>query len=250
MKILLIIAAGNSTRMGELPKAVSLVHGTPNLYNTVDKAYRHYDKIFVSSNTKNFLLYREVLEEFDDKVQIVTINSGHGCGHAVLKTIEAIETDDKFLESIEHTSVCWGDAYFETDRIFYEITKTGYSEPIVIPVIVEDNPYVWFETYDYHKTKIANSMFSKRGESTAIGFHDQSIFKIDIQKVKNALTILDTFTYKVSTKSYLQEIIFLDLVNYFYNTNDSCRLYVTEHRTKAYNTKEELADINIKIKIK
>lgn len=251
MKILLIIAAGNSTRMGELPKAVSLVHGTPNIYNTVEKALPYYHKIYVSSNTKNFLLYKEVLQDFGDKVQIVAINSGHGCGHAVLKTIDAVESDDLFLDRIEQTTVCWGDAYFESEDIFKEITNFEHASPIIIPAIFEENPYVWFTERNpgdttHNAFHVMNSMFSKRGEGTKGGYHDQSIFRIDIKPVRLALQTLDKFLYKRSTLNYLHEIIFLDLVNYFHNIGNPCTVYKTKHKTEGYNTKEELKEINKK----
>jgi len=246
MKILLIIAAGNSTRMDNLPKAVSLVHGKPNLYNTVEKAYKYYDKIYVSSNNHNYLLYKEVLEDFDDKVQVVSIYSGHGCGHAILNTINKIETDNEFLFRIKHTSVCWGDVYFENEYIFKELVENTDTNPIVIPVVFEKNPYVWFTTYNDTDNRIVNSMFSKRGESAVGGYHDQSIFKIDVHKVAEALSQLNDFMYKRSNLNYLNEIIFLDLVNYFFNIKDPCILYETKYQTKSYNTKEELQLINKK----
>jgi len=236
---LLIIAAGNSKRMGSLPKTVSLVNGKPNLYNTVEKAKPYFDNIYIFSNLENKPLFKEVIYPFRKKCDVIHIESGKGCGDAVLQALEKLGGENYKGKSV----ICWGDVYFETDDIFKEIQDNQHlNTPVLIPVRYEDDPYVWFYLKE-DGISVISSNFKKRGEVSPTGHHDQSIFMIDNVGLYNALLSIKDVLYKNGT--YLHgEMIFLDAVNYLNNTNNNAIIYETKYPTRGYNTQSELEDIN------
>jgi len=239
--ILMIIAAGDSTRMGFLPKAASIINGKPNLYRTVELAYDYFDYIFIASNTKNYEFYHEIVENFNDKAIVLTIRSGRGCGHAVLKTMNVISKFDD-VQDIGNTIICWGDVYFMSGEIFKElkIKNAVTSAPLLIPVVEENDPYVWF---NFDNNRLIHSMFKKRGETTVRGIHDQSIFGANFYKLKEHLTTIHNVLDKNET--YLNnEMVFLDAVNYMWNIGDSAQYYITGYKTMAYNDESELREVN------
>jgi bifunctional N-acetylglucosamine-1-phosphate-uridyltransferase/glucosamine-1-phosphate-acetyltransferase GlmU-like protein len=236
---LLIIAAGNSKRMGSLPKSVSLVNGKPNLYNTVELAKKYFDTIYIFSNEETKPLFKEVIYPFKKKCDIIPIKSGKGCGDAVLTALEVLGGEEYRGKSV----VCWGDVYFETDEIFAELKDMENTDaPLLIPAKYEDDPYVWFYLKE-DGAKIISSNFKKRGEVSPTGHHDQSIFLID--NVKMYKTLKDIKKVLSKNDTYLHgEMIFLDSVNYLNNIEDHAMIYETKHPTKGYNTQSELDDIN------
>lgn len=233
-KVLLIVAAGNASRMNYAPKAASLVNGVPNLYNTVEKAYQHFDKIYVISNAEYLPTYKKIVKDFADKVKVEVIASGRGCGHAVLESLRLI----KDFES--ETVVCWGDAYFSSDTIFKEILETDEMDsPLLIPVIKEENPYVWFEM---NEDSVVAARFSKFGEKKMIGFHDQSIFKVNKTVMLYSLQMMHNVLEK--SGKYTGEMVFLNVCHFLWNIEMPARCYITEQQTLAFNTESELKEVN------
>jgi bifunctional N-acetylglucosamine-1-phosphate-uridyltransferase/glucosamine-1-phosphate-acetyltransferase GlmU-like protein len=243
MNALMVIAAGEATRMGSLPKALSLINGKPNLYNTVEKAYEHFDKILVFSLDKYHELYEEVTESFSEKCDIISIPSGRGCGDAVLLALDVVMKE--YREYSEFPTVIWGDVYIDDGEIFEELLKKPFVYSILLPVVFEKNPYVWFKTHGPSMLAIS-AMFSKRDETIEAGYHDQSLFRIDGRFVYDALRKMRDVLWKNNNYMY-GELQFLDVVHYFFNTSGSVQLYETKYITMGYNTHGELIDINKKI---
>lgn len=236
---LLIIAAGEATRMGSFPKAISLIKGKPNLYNTVEKAYEYFDKIYVFSLDKYVSLYEEVIEPFADKCQVRWITSGKGCGDAVLMALKSIETFQ-----LENLVVMWGDVYIVDKKIFEELLDKPMVSSMLFPVVLEKNPYVWFKHQGNSDIILATTaMFSKREETVNQGYHDQSIFRINTNHVTDALVTMKNVLWK--NDNYMNgELQFLDIVHYLFNTRGIVQMYETEYVTMSYNTHGELLDIN------
>ncbi len=238
-KVLLIIAAGDSSRMGYLPKAISLINGKPNLLHTIENAYEFYDQIIIASNHTNFDLYKEVIHNYidlDDKIHLIPIKSGRGCGHAILETLGFIDTN-----VYDNISICWGDTYFSNKELFENISNIKTTTSLTIPVIYEKNPYVWFKFSD---NKAEQAMFSKRGDKISDGYHDQSIFVINNNFYNHLLTahnVLDK-----NGKYINKELIFLDIVHYLWNINEPAHLLILDDKflTKSFNTESELNEIN------
>ncbi len=241
--ILYIIAAGNSSRMGFLPKAASIVNGKINLYNTVELAYSHFTKIVVVSNEENKKFYKEIIEDFSDKCEVTTIVSGLGCGHAIKETLDKFK--DTYSINYEDCIICWGDTYFQSDELFKELIKKEVKS-LLIPVVKESNPYVWFKT---NSDEIRTAMFSKKAETCDEGLHDQSIFKINIKKVRWALHEMHNVLFK--NERYIDnEMIFLNICHYLWNNKTAANFYETKFKTLSFNTQNELKEINDFIKHK
>lgn len=238
MKVLLIVAGGKASRMNFAPKAASLVNGVPNLYNTVEKALPYFDKIITISNAEYAQIYSDITKEFGEKVSVSVIESGRGCGHAVLESLRII----KDFES--ETVVCWGDAYFNDEKIFEEILSTNMlGSPLLIPVVKEEDPYVWFETED---NSVVAARFSKFGEKSLVGFHDQSIFKVNKPTILYALQMMHNVLEKAG--KYTGEMVFLNVCHFLWNIEMPARCYVTEYQTLSFNTESELEEVNEVVK--
>lgn len=241
LETLVIIAAGNSSRMGQLPKAVSLVGGVPNLYNTVRGARRYFSKIYIASNEANRNLYEEVLMDFSN-VEVHAIKSGQGCGDAIWKVLT-----DKRFDLSDESILCWGDTYFPDDKIFKEMidgkSLGSDGSPLLIGCKLETEPYAWFD-FDFDSPAIKAVRFRKRGEKCDDkGWHDQSIFKVKVPEMRKHLTSIRNATYRDG--SYITgEMVFLDSCFYLFLVNRPAEIVTLNSQSYSYNTQEELQEIN------
>lgn len=242
---LYIIAAGLGSRMGNIsvPKALLPITeiGKPNILNSIEKAYSHFDKIFIIGNVlaKNtWLDFEKTLpEEWQEKVELFLIDSGLGDGHAVLSALE--ETDNVGEQNVV---ILWGDAYIKDDAIFSEIVSFSTFNSGAVPVVLEKDPYVTF-LVDQHLHVTAVD-FSKRGEHHATGFHDQSIFKFNKSILENTLRRLHNAYWK--NGRYVTdtgELTFLYVMHFLYNEGRGVRAYPTEFPVLGYNTQEEFEKV-------
>ena len=263
-RILLIIAAGNSTRMGSLPKAASLINGVPNLYNTVSKAYDIFSTIIVVSNEDNLQLYNEIISDFNDKTFVISIESGYGCGHAVMESLNSLSEKSITANGLCDSDIviCWGDAYFENSLLFEELIsipkEVMEKTNLLIPVIMEKDPYVDIRpmgTIEVNNTEFitaSHPCFKKRNETIlgSSGFHDQSIFRINYGIIK----YLDMYHKSIYRKRDIMkryiygEMVFLDVINIMANYNNNACMYLTQHHTLGFNDTGELKQINEQLK--
>ena len=136
--------------------------------------------------------------------------------------------------------VAWGDAYFDTEEIFPELLSTDMMDsPLLIPVIKEEDPYVWFE---YKQDSIKAARFSKFGEKTMSGYHDQSIFRLNKTTLLFALQTMHNVLEKAG--KYTGEMVFLNVCHFLWNIEMPARSYVTQYPTLAFNTESELEEVN------
>lgn len=244
MKNLFIIAAGNSVRMGGIPKALCEINNVPNLINTIKINYNLFDTIYVISNNENLYKYVDSISNFivDDlkKIVIFPIDSGKGCGDAILKTLLIQKQSILYNKNV----ICWGDTFFESSDIFNELLQSINNDTLVVPVKEEDNPYVWFS---YDKDSLKSAFFSKKNQLTNRGYHDKSLFGF---KSDNLLKYMLNFSKAIKREeSYItNDYIFLDIVGYLYNENIKVKYYLTEYESYSYNTEEELKQIQLIIK--
>lgn len=239
---LVIVAAGNSSRMLGMPKAILKIGGKPNLLNTIEKAYEFFDSIIIASNKTNKEIYEDIVKE-QDKVQVIDIESGQGCGDAIWKILL-----DKRINLGRRPIICWGDTYFPDGEIFKEMlikTDSEYS-PLLIGVNYETEPYAWFDLVE-GTNLIKGVNFKKRGHiSNGLVPHDMSIFRIDSTDMFNYLTIMHDVLWR--DDSYLNgEMIFLDSVFLLNNDEFHARIVDLKNTSYSYNTEEELNSINQKI---
>lgn len=261
----MIVAAGNGTRMGDtsIPKILTEVNGKPNLWNTLDKFVNTpVNRVFIVVNHRNADVINHYINEYyaranavpfkynapqiiaRDDIEVITIRSGRGDGHAVLEAFSRLKNHSKWM------FIMWGDAYITSSDIFddcireYSVrTDDGVTLPsMFIPVINEVNPYVTF-IVDHYMTCISAD-FSKRGEQHPSGFHDQCIFFCDMNIIIPHLETLENAYFK--NGRYITdsgELTFLYLIHYLCNIGDPARAIITESPVLSYNTQGEVKEI-------
>ena len=234
----MIIAAGKGSRMGNIPKCLSKVGDKSNLLNTVIQAEKAgYRQCYIVTREELSDLYIDELIGWEWFCQYVIIESGKGCGHAVMEALKIIPAQDLVF--------CWSDVYFKDEKLLLELKEKNLQSSCLIPVVYEDDPYAWFHIKENSMIRSAN--FRKRGESIKRGLHDQSIFKINSTVILSSLS----FCHRVLDKGgqYMNgEMIFLDVCHFLWNNNTPAHFYITEHKTLGFNTIEELNFINDSLK--
>lgn len=237
MRDLLIIAAGNSTRMGniQVPKALYPVLGKPNLVNTIQLARPHFDRVLVFCRDGSREVFTKTLGSLD--AEVIEIESGFGDGHAVLTALKTREFDAPV--------VMWGDTYLETDDVFTELLARPApteSEPMIFPVVQESHPYVTINiTFANY---VMGADFSKHGELHASGLHDQSVFWIHARRMTEVLTQMHNVLWK--NGRYIAESGELNLLNclhYLWNIEIPARVYLSEFKTHSFNTISDVKKI-------
>lgn len=181
-KVLIFIAAGNSTRMGGQPKALLNVGEYPILINTINIAESLFDKIYIVSNTQNLDKFRDTVLSYNKQVEVFDIKSGQGDADAILKALNRIQN---LLDADFDATICWGDVYFTSSEIFHAILnrsqKNIVSAPIFVGCSIDENPYAYFDIYtdkgDWTSLKIKKSYFRKNDGEVIYGMHDQCIFR-------------------------------------------------------------------------
>ena len=223
-----IIAAGNQTRFNsDTPKALSKITGEVTCLDfNINRMRGVCDKIYVICSKEK----EKYFENYKDRI---AIESGKGCGDAVLQTLKSFEFEDNDCCFIQ-----WGDSLI--DPTSYFTVKHMYSGNIDVNIAcrLEKSPYVKI-TQDLF-TDFVTVEFSKFGEVNGSGFHDLSLFYGNCKKI---LKYCEEF-YKVFYNEdhyehkHGNEFNFLDVFN---DTNITGNIVVFDENIKAYsfNTEEE-----------
>jgi bifunctional N-acetylglucosamine-1-phosphate-uridyltransferase/glucosamine-1-phosphate-acetyltransferase GlmU-like protein len=239
---LIVIAAGNGKRMGDIsvPKVLYPVNGVENLRRIVESAIvsQVIDSItlVIKDTSKNIFEEYLKINKYDINIKLVPIQSGLGDGHAILKALE-FENDPAGT-----AIVMWGDAYIQSSGIFNELYEKRTEAEIIVPVVREKNPYVTILS-DEHMN-IYSADFSKLGETHAEGLHDQSVFSINKSTIYNILEQMHNVLWKNGryiTES--KELNFLHAFHCLYNNGSPAKCYITEHPTRSFNSIDEVKQI-------
>lgn len=236
---LIIIAAGENSRMNGIDKGNVLINGKSNIENTVELALQNVDMVHIICNSKNYQEYGRIFLDYS-KVRVYQIDSGLGDGHAILTALDKVDYNGQDL------MICWCDVYFKDDKIFNELKQiqVTYRNPMIIPVIEEKDPYVWFMCDG--KLLVNCAMFSKHGELTPKGYHDQSIFLIKADAIYSYLTEMHSVLLR-NGKYQTGELNFLNICHLLFNSGCPAKLHVTNNKTYPYNTLEQLKQIRNEI---
>lgn len=241
---LIIIAAGNGKRMGNIniPKVLYPVNGVPNLKRIITNAIASevFDSIDLVIKDSAITSFEKFLDDnkFDIKINLMPINSGLGDGHAILSAYNS------YHQSNKNSILVWGDVYVDSPMIFRELSEIGKSfnnnfSSVVIPVSNEKNPYVTILADS--TMRIISADFSKLGEVHSEGFHDQSVFYINNEVIYDSLQKMHDVLWKngqyITTS---KELNFLHVLHYLKNINYPANCYITEYPTKSFNSIEEL----------
>jgi NDP-sugar pyrophosphorylase family protein len=248
---LFIIAAGKGSRMGgSIPKAlVPLVDGIPNLTTTLQQIGHKFHNVYVVTNEEVFSAWEDYFielklkyPELSNNVRNISISSGRGDGHAVMEGMrEARSMCDEIV-------VAWGDVFFPEEELIDELLSKQIIMGVV-PTVFRADPYVALRL---HENKILYANFSKHGEDTRDGYHDQSVFRFDRRSLRGALEIMHDVLNK--NGKYITangEMSLLHVFHYVANTSSEeipeIQAYETKYPTLSFNTVEEVAQIQKEI---
>ena len=240
---LIIIAAGNGKRMGNIsvPKVLYPVNGMPNLQRILNAAEDAgvFDEIHIvikASAENDFVDYFHKHPSKVD-VNLVSINSGYGDGHAIMEALVQIGA------SKDKAVVVWGDVYIENGMIFKELVS--YEDQcfnVIVPVCKEESPYVTILADQ--DMNVTGADFSKLGEKHFEGLHDQSVFMINKNAALEALQTMHNVLWKNGRYiSESKELNFLHAMHYLYNHDEPASCYITEYPTKSFNSIDEVQRI-------
>lgn len=235
--VLLIVASGKSSRFGGFPKAFCDINGKTNIENTILKAKKYVDKVYVGVNKK-------VYEQYNSKVkgcELFSIKTGQGDAHSLLKCLKYIREKEGNIEKI---LVCWGDAVFISSKPFEELLQ--YPGNVQVACSVDVHPYAWFDVVE--NDVIVKSHFAKEEGEVEEGLHDQSIFYFDInftinylEKYKDSLMIVDDNDEEVSDINEMKLLFFFEYL-YSCKTPAKC-IEITKNQVLSFNTQSELDNI-------
>jgi len=254
-----IIAAGRGTRMGDItiPKTLIEINGKSNLQNTLDLVKDKFRKVFVvvaeDMEEAVLLTLRSWYPLCSDlNVEIIPIESGGGDGKAVL---EAYRKVIRVLTVTERAVILWGDAHLRSGSIVDELLSMmskNKDMTLLIPVVMEKTPYVTINTNSDMFALSAD--FTKYGEVHIDGWHDQSIFGVNLVSIIGALEWQELTSKKQDKYGIIKfttqsgELTFLNLVHFLWNIEEPARVYETKFPSMGYNTPEELEKIKLAIK--
>lgn len=254
MADLLIIAAGNGSRMGgSLPKALVPITDEPNLTTTLKQIGNKFNRVFVVTNItikkvweEYFSNLKQTYPSLAENVINIPITSGRGDGHAVMSAISSINSLNTAPIATE-IAVVWGDVFFPNEEIIDELFEHPlYGKSGIVPVVMEQNPYVTIKT-DFNNV-ITHADFSKLGETNAVGYHDQSIFRFNTHRLMSALTTVHLVLNKGGKYITMNgEMSLLYSFNYLYATGNGMHAQETKFPTMSFNTIEEVKAIQQEI---
>lgn len=236
---LIILAAGKGTRMNSsLPKALhTTIDNKNNIQNTIDKCADLVDNIFVVVNDKDLKTFQKNITSA--VTTILPISSGLGSGHALYEVISNYKNkiSNDFI-------VVWGDAVIIDNSIVGELIS--YSNPMCMPAIINNNPYVSFKVDDNFYAKYVD--FSKYGETSKAGIQDKCLFKLNKQIIFKALQTFHQSTFKSGryiTESGEFEFLYVVHLLYSFSKKSKIKCYITDYEDSvlSYNTLEELNKI-------
>lgn len=237
MRYGIILAAGNQSRFSsDIPKALGMLNGKCLLDINIEHMSRYVDEVYLVTSTSNNFFF----EDFKDKVNILTIESGFGCGDAVLKSLSLLD-----LQKDDSVFLIWGDSV-QNNNILYEECLNNYNNFFIIPLEYQNNPYVDFILSN---NKVKNILFTKYGNIITEGHHDYSLFYFNGLYVKSFLVQLYNKYFNIQQNSYSvpnrkNELLFLDLFNLDLNIDAEVVIIENVSSNNSFNTIDELNKLN------
>lgn len=239
MRILLIVAAGKSSRFGGFPKAFCQVGNNTVIENTISRATPYFDRIYVGVN-------RTIFDEYKGKVKgctLFSIITGQGDAHSLLKCMKYIkESEDQVNEDVD-LFFCWGDAFFANSKPFEQFCGNKRLSKVEVACSLDTNPYAWFDIED---DEIVKSHFAKDEGGISSGLHDQSLFRMDLNygleylnQYRESLGIPMDNDEREADKNEMKLLKSFEFLADKYNTKAKA-VIVDAGNIVSFNTKEEL----------
>ncbi len=238
--ILLILAAGKSSRFGGFPKAFCRLNQNIVAQNTINYACHIYGKVYMAVSKEIYPVYKDSVHGcimFD-------IITGQGDAHSLLRALYYIASHEQGVDKI---TVCWGDAVFTDDYIFRKTIDfqniLDESMAGITVCAIDLYPYAWFNV---EGSNICSAHFAKAEGEVLKGIHDQSvfIFRFDLiiqylEKYKESINIPDE---EEETAENGREMKLMDAFTYFYRSGMLPMQYrlVDSGKVFSFNTEKEL----------
>ena len=237
-KVLLIVAAGKSSRFGGYPKAFCMMGNRMNVENTIEKAKSVFDDIYVGLNIETVEQYKDLKLD----AHILKINTGQGDSMSMLKLIRLIREENRDLDRIY---VCWGDAFFVDEQPFEQFSFQIKNDDFYVACSIDERPYAWFDVDG--SDNIITSHFKKNDGEIEKGIHDQSLFCFNIDKYIEYITEFREYL-GVQSEDYdpdePKEVKVLDLFTYLYKKGVGVKtVLINRDKVLSFNTREELDKI-------
>jgi len=253
MADLYIVAAGSGSRLkSNMPKALVPITDEPCLTTTLQQIALKFRKTFVVTNVLVQDQWRKYFEhllsaypELAEQTTALSIRSGLGDGHATLQGILAAERMEGSSLSPDIV-VAWGDVFIPNAEIIDELLTVTLMGSGVLPAVNENDPYVSLLVDE--NMRCISADFSKHGERHSTGFHDQSVFRFDLPRLKTALALLHNALWKGDRYfTPAGELSLLYTFHLLYNSGDPAYVYQTKYPTRTFNTVEEVVAIQREI---
>jgi molybdopterin-guanine dinucleotide biosynthesis protein A len=235
-----------------VPKALVPITDEPCLTTSLQQIGHKFRRVFIVTNvvvqdqwTTYFRALEAVYPELAQQVVNLPIRSGLGDGHAALQGIVAADRIEGGRLQRDMV-VAWGDVFFPKGEFIDELLSIPQKGSGLLPAVRECQPYVSLLVNDEMQCVAAD--FSKYGENRISGFHDQSVFRFDLPRLRRALCDLHNALWK--NDRYIApggELSLLYTFHQLYNTADPAYVYEAKYTTLSFNTVEEVAAIQREI---
>lgn len=205
----IILSAGKQTRFdSQLPKALMKYNtGDTVLDINIKTMSKFCDVIYIIINKENDNSLYTLIKEKYDNVNLLSITSGLGDGHAVLKSLESIK-----YKIGDKVYLIWGDSIQDDERLFVA-TENAYNNMFTLPLRYEKEPYVQF-IVEYGLVRKVK--FKKYEETVGEGYHDYSLFLFNPSIMRDVLERHHNNYWKEEEQTYISrnnELVFLDIIN-------------------------------------
>lgn len=225
----LIISAGKQSRFeSDIPKALMSYGNYTLLDINIANMKQTCDEVFVVVSKEN--------QQWFEGYPKLVIESGNGCGDAVMRALLQLELDDDDTVFIQ-----WGDC-FHTANIYQKL-RNSYVDTWLIPCVKEEKPYVQIEPITSDQVTVK---FSKYGEPITEGYHDLSLFYGNAKEMLYHLQLFANSHLSMNAETLYQhkhgnELQFLDVFNETFLRASIVEL--TNYEDNSFNTLAQFQEL-------
>lgn len=217
--ILIIPAAGKGTRLGSsVPKALTYVGGIPMLIQIIQKLSSLFDHVIIVISNAEEVKFTDEIEKFlekkvQDKIIFKYQQSPSGSLDAVISGIKGTQFDAAVI--------VWADQIGVSKRTVKKVIRKIYStkKSIVIPIIFDIFPYVWFEFLTFKMTLKRVARSRDGDKSPLFGFADTGVFGLNTFAYNSLCLVSNNFmnadekrekdfVYALGKKEFIHDLYF------------------------------------------
>lgn len=225
----LIISAGKQSRFeSATPKALMSYGNCTLLDINISNMKVTCDEVYVVVSKEN--------QHWFDGYPKIVIESGNGCGDAVMRALAQLELNEDDTVFIQ-----WGDC-FHTLHIYQDL-RNRYVDTWLIPCVKEEKPYVQIEPISFNRVVVR---FSKYNEPITSGYHDLSLFYGNAKEMLYHLQQFANHSLSQNKETLYQhkhgnELQFLDVFNETFLRAQVVEL--TDYEDNSFNTLAQFQEL-------